>query len=357
MIKVQKKYITIALATYAAIYFGVIKDSLYLSSADTMIQNISKSSVNIAELSFVGSSSAQAQDALVMQKYLGSMDMLEKVNAKFNLKEVYTNAVRDPLSKLYSFSTREDFLDIYRNHLNVVLDPQAGILTIGFYDVDKKRAQAITAFLIEASQKQVNDYNFRIAHKRLEMVAITLDEKKHELDEAIKKIESYQSLHNTMDPISDAQIGSSIIATLEGDIVKKQAEKDALSAYMNKDSFEVASIDNQIKAMQKQLEKERGLTSGNSGKKINKSVFEFERLKADMALKAEAYKAASVQSQISKLDTQNDSKTITVLTEPNLPDEYASPKRLLWALSAALMAYIISTTVGMVINIIRNHKN
>ena len=60
-----------------------------------------------------GSNLMSLTDVLYLESYIHSSDMLEKMDAKLKLREHYAIPMTDPFYRLWSWSSREQFLDYF----------------------------------------------------------------------------------------------------------------------------------------------------------------------------------------------------------------------------------------------------
>ncbi len=340
-------------------YYMFIESERYESEASIIVKDLNEKSAAALGITLLGAGApSQAQDSMILEAYLLSPDILALLNRQFHLDAYYRSDALDPLSRLHPWSTREDFLALYREHIHVVYDEVSGILRISFSHTDPETARDILQFLIARAEKQLNRYNERNAEKQLAFVRKLAEQNRERLDASTEALEAYQNRHLVLDPATDAQTQSAIIANLESTLVEKQAEYNRLKHYMSDSSFDLVNLVNEIRTLEASLKKAKAALSGSdTAERLNSVLFAYERLKAQVAFDQEVYKQNLVQLETAKVDANRQAKALVILTQPNLPDGYTYPDkpRLLATLALAfLLAYGIVSMLGA---IIKDHKD
>ena len=339
-------------------YFMCIKSELYESDASIVVKDLNQKSVNALGLSLLGAgASSQMQDSMILEDYLLSPDVLKLLDARFRLDAYYRSDALDPLSRLGSSATQEDFLEIFRRHFHVVYDEVSGILRLDFSHTDPKTAQTILSFLIAHAEKQLNLYNERNAEKQLTFVRTLAEHNREQLDASTAELEQYQNAHQILDPETDAQTQSGIIAELEGTLVQKRAEYSRMKKYMSESSFDMVRLADEIHALEASLKQAKASLSGSDKERLNALLFAYEKLKSQAAFDAEVYKQNLVQLEAAKVDANKQSKSLVVLTQPSLPDGYTYPDKPKLFATLALLFLLAYGITALLVAIIKDHKD
>lgn len=342
----------------SSLYVVFIKSEFYESKTALIVrdmnQNPTSSSLGLSLLG-VGSSS-QLQDSKIAEEYLKSLDVYKLVDEKFNLTKHYKSEAIDFIDRLDEDATQEEVLEYYNKRLVVHYDEISGILNVAFSHVDLKKAQKILEFLVENVDYQINEFNRVKAKKQLKFVKSEFQKAKDKMEKSSKTIEEYQNKHLLLDPTAKATSSSEIIASLEAKLTEKKLEYSTKKAYLNDDNFEIISLKNDIKEIKNSIDKAKKNLTGKSEDRLNKVLFEYEKLKLQLEFDTEIYKNALIQLETTKLDVIKNDKTLSILSKPNLPDGYTypnKPKAFITILIITLLIYGIFSMLG---SIIKDHK-
>ena len=169
-------------------------------------------------------------------------------------------------------------------------------------------------------------------------------------------LEAYQNKHLLLDPNSDVHSSSTIIASLEASLTEKKIELSTLRDYLNENHYEIIKVKSEISSREQSIERLKKGLSGNNKERLNKTLFEYERLKMAAEFDVEVYKNTLIQLETTKLEVSKEAKTLSIVSKPNLPDGYTypdKPKVLITLLIVMLLGYSI---ISMLLAIIRDHK-
>ncbi len=340
------------------LYILFIKSELYLSSASVIVKDINKNPQESMGLSLLGvGTSTQMQDAFVLEQYLASFDVFDVLDRAFRLGEHYHSEALDPFERLYASSRREDLLELYNKRLQINYDEISGILTIGFLHTSAEEAKKIVAFLVARAESQLNHYNQLRAQKQLTFIEGELEKSRAKLEASIRELELFQNENRLLDPAVEAQSTNAIIANLEANLVEKKARYNQLLSYMNRDNIEVVQLDAEIREIKKALRQLKSSLSGKGEGKLNATMVAYEKLIRQVDFDTEVYKQNLAQYEVAKVESVKEAKTLTVLTQPNLPDDYAKPEKLRESITLLLVLLLGYGILSLVITIVRDHKD
>lgn len=340
------------------VYVLFIEVERYKSSSSVLLKDFASNQTTEFDLSlFGGGASSQMQDSKVLQSYLNSFEMLQKLDDKFNLREYYKSDNLDFINRLGNDSTREDFLEKYIENITISYDELSGILNIGFFHSDSQTSKDILEFILKEAELQINKYNEINAKKYLSFIKTSVDKNRVSLDQTISSLEKYQNKNLVLNPTSNAETTSSIIASLEGELVKKKAQLQQLKQYMNEKSFDVKNLKNEINAINKSINITKNKLTGKGNNRLNIVLFQFERLKNQVEFEKEKYKQSLVQYEIAKNEVEKDAKILQVIVRPNLPDGHTVPDRPMAILNIIIALGLIFGVVSLVVAIIKDHRD
>ncbi|HWA92672.1 MAG TPA: hypothetical protein VG889_21750 [Rhizomicrobium sp.] len=171
-------------ALLTTVYYYVFAESLYDSQAIISIQNKGSSASGVSSiLSSTLGTSGSGSESQQIYEYIQSMDMLRILDAKFHLREVYSDSGRNPFWKLWFPETDEDFLWFYQHMVEIDSQSDVGIMTIDVLDYDRDRAHAIAEMLTQQSEKFINDINAKMQSQTMKFA-------REELLNAVKAVQT-----------------------------------------------------------------------------------------------------------------------------------------------------------------------
>lgn len=363
--QLDKRYATLktrmifsVLFLLAFIYIMFLKAELYESKTALMVRDLSaSSSASSLGLSILGASSnSQLQDSMVVQEYLLSLDMFLLLDKEFELTKHYKSDELDFIERLSSNATTEETLKFYQKRLNINYDEVSGLLHLAYAHTDPNAAQKILQYMVSRVEHELNEFNRRKAKKQLKFIEIEHEKNKKKMNESTAFLEKYQNEHLLLDPANKAASSSSIIANLEATLNQKRIEYKTKSNYLNANNYELTALKTEILETEHSLENAKKDLTGKSEDRLNKVLFEYEKLKMQAEFDTEIYKNALVQLETIKLDVLKEAKTLSVVSKPNLPDGYTYPNKPKVFITLIIVMLLMYGIFSMLSAIIKDHK-
>jgi capsule polysaccharide export protein KpsE/RkpR len=142
---------------FGFVYLFLFADDFYDCQSIVTLQSASSMpSISSMAGSLLGGSPTSSTQSGALIAYIQSHEMLQILDKKFHLRQVYSAPGRNPFWRLASDASDEDFLTFYQGMVTVVQDQTTGLLTIDVLDYDAVRAQQMQKVILAASVKFIN---------------------------------------------------------------------------------------------------------------------------------------------------------------------------------------------------------
>lgn len=165
----------------SAVYLFLFAESMYVSEAMISLQHKSSTgSVSSVLGGVIGTTATGNEDAALIA-YIESHEMLAILEKKFHLREIYSDYRHNPFWRLAKTASQEDFLSFYQAMVEVDLQHDVSIITLGVLDYDAVRSKAIAETIISESERFMNRMSDAIREE-------TLRYAKTELQEAMRQV-------------------------------------------------------------------------------------------------------------------------------------------------------------------------
>jgi len=211
----NKRFIFIFLLPFLSLssYVLFFQTELYESSSTVLIKDLKSPKVTTDMLSaLIPNSSSNMQDSKLIEKYIYSIEMFYKIDAKFKLKEHYRSKKLDFLERKYNFSKSSSYFDLYKRRVVINYDELSSTLDISFLHTNPKVAKEILKFIISEAEKKLNMYDKENGNELLEFIKQQERQNKKILLNSIEALLDYQNRHKTIDPSIDIKSKSRIVA-------------------------------------------------------------------------------------------------------------------------------------------------
>ncbi len=352
--------IIVIASSLAIVYWGIIASDRYVSEAHIIIQRTDMAKGTTMDIGSLlsGSGGNNKGDQLLLRDYLLSVDMLNKLDAKLDLRAHYSDWMRDPLSRMWAKDTSQEYFHShFLSRVSVEFDDYAGVLVIKAQSYDPETAQAITSMLVEEGEKTMNELARRLAQEQVTFVEKQVAESADRLQQARNAILSYQNRKGIISPQSTAESLAGTINQLEAQRSELQARRNTLLGYLSQQAPGVVELDMQITAIKQQIDKEQARLTSPGGKTLNSAVEEFQRLEMTAAFAQDVYKTSLIALEQSRVEATRTLKKVSVLQNPTLPQYPLEPRRIYNIVVFILVTLLLAGIVHLLAAIIRDHKD
>lgn len=343
----------------AAVYWIFIASNRYVSEAHVIIQRTDLDSNHSMDFpSLLGGTSINRADQLLLRDHLLSVDMLRKLDAALNLRAHYSDPERDPFSRLwFANASMEWFYRHYLSRVNVEFDDYAGILIIKSQSYDPGVAKAITSLLVQEGEGFMNGMAHNLAQDQVSFLEKQVAQMKERVMQARQKLLAYQDKKGLLSPQATTENIADIIAKLEAQRTVLETQYRALAAYLVPGHANITQLKQQISAVENQITQEKAKLVSSGGKKLNRSVEEFQRLEMEAAFAQDIYKTALVALEKGRIEAIRTIKKVSVLQSPTQPEYALEPRRFYNTLVFMLVTLLLAGVAHLIAAIVQDHKD
>jgi capsular polysaccharide transport system permease protein len=358
----QRGMLRVALiaSVLAAVYWGLIAADRYVSEAHVVVQrtDIGSDSGNTVATLLSGGTSQATSDQLLLRDHLTSVDMLQKLDAKLNLREHYSKWRWDPISRLlFKDTSIEQFHDYYMNRVEVEQNDYSGVLVIKAQGFDAKTAQAITSMLADEGERYMNELSHKLARDQVAFLEKQVADISVRVSNTRTALIDFQNKEGLVSPASTADALTAVTNNLEAQIASLKAKRSDLLSYLSKEAPDIVRLNSQISALELQLAAEQRRLASGSDKSLNRVVEGYQRLEMEAKLALDLYQTALVALEKGRIDATRNIKKLSVLQAPTLPQYAIEPRRMYNIVVFVLCAMVLTGIAHLVIAVIKDHKD
>jgi capsular polysaccharide transport system permease protein len=346
-------------------YFAVLAKSRYVSQAIVAVRDTSaggpasSASSALSLASMLGSVNPVAiSDTLYLMAYLHSSDMIDKLEAKLQIRDHFAAGGLDVFYRVWPWMSKEYFHEYFRRRVTINLDEMSGLLTVDVEGFDPAFSKKIADEMLVQGEAFMNDYAHRIASDKVEFARKETEKSLQRALEAKAKIVDFQTTHKLLDPTSQAVANSTLTASLQAGLTQQEAALKAALGYLQDDSLQVQTMKNQINALKAQLEVERvRATAGTGVDKLGALSFEYQSLLTLGAFYDGTYQASMVALEQARLDSLRKLKTVVVLQKPSTAESAIYPSRLYNFTTVLILLGLLYSIFRLAVATIREHQD
>ncbi len=342
------------------LYYMLVASDRYAPEAKVYVKSVKEQSGGeFNALSMLTGTSSSTSDMALLQNYLRSHDLLMILDERLDLRGHYSSDMADFLSGLWPGSSEEDFLDYYRKHIMLELDPLSGILSVRAQGFSREFSLALTKEMLVEGEAFINKVGQDIAVQEIKFVEHELERAKTDVQLAQRELLAFQSKYQTLSPKAEGQAFQQVMTSLRSRLVGLRAEEKVLMSYLNENAAEVVAVRARIEAIEEQLASEQGKLTLNSPdeKTIGEVNMDYQELELKLKFATEIYKVAFATLEKTKVDAYRKLKHLVVVQAPTMPEEASFPRRGYILLTIFVVLTLGYGIAALVVATVREHRD
>jgi capsular polysaccharide transport system permease protein len=344
------------------IYLCAIATDRYVSESVVSVRQAGGASgggIPGAALLLAGINPPAHEDTLHLRTYVHSRALALELDARLKLREHFAAIRADLPFRLSKDASVEDFVDYYRDRVEVSFDDRAALLKVRTQGLDPVFAQRLNQAILASSERFVNETSHRIARERLRFAEGELELAGKRVETASGQLLAFQGRHRLLDPGLQTQASGMLTAELEGQQARLEAQLGSLRGFLNDDAYQIQALKSQIAALGRQIKTEQRRATADDGKgsRLNKLALDFEALKLQAEFARDAYKLALAAVENSRIDANQKIKSLVVLEPPSLPQTAEYPLAAYNLGTLLAVCTLLYAITRLVLSTIREHQD
>ncbi|WP_312077827.1 sugar transporter [Leclercia sp.] len=347
----------VACFAIAALYFCVIVSDRYVSRAQLVVKQADQIKMLPDALSMLGIGGSNHEDILIIQDYLKSPDLLDKLDKELGLKAHYQSHSVDYFSRLPDNVSREEFIKYYRQHLSLHLDELSGVLTIELQAFDPAYGKRVVALMLQESDRFINKLGHQVALEQLAFVEKEVDRAYQRVQTEKAKVLDFQNNHHLISPESTSSARLGVVSQIEAQLAQQQAQLKQLQSYMKETAPAVVSVQARVDALTQQLAQEQSRLTGADKDAMNEVTARYMDVQTQATLAADLYKTGLISLEQARVEAYRKLKHLLVISQPTLAEDAEYPRRLYNLLTTGVLLCLLYGLIVMGIATLREHQD
>lgn len=295
-------------------------------------ENFSGALTTLAAFTQIGSDSTP--ESAILYDYIRSQEMMEKVDAKLDLRKIFDLHPTDVVFSLSPDATTEEMLRYWRRMVQVSLDSSTNILSLEVHAFRPEDAVAVSQAVIEGSAQLVNKLSSIAREDTQHAAKEDLAEAQDRLRDLSAQVRDFRDKNKIIDPTQDVQGQMTVLGALQSSLASALIDKETiLPQSQGQNDPRVTVIDRKIAAIRSQIADERARvgTSENGQDAMSQVMGQYEGLLVNVEFARTAYTAALAALESAKAESRRQSRYVAVHINPTLAQESLFPQRGLLA--------------------------
>ncbi len=340
-----------------SLYYELVASDRYTSEAIFTIKE-NGSSAGGLDIGLLGIGNASGlKDERIMKEYLISGDMLAFLDKTLDNRAHYQGGDADWLSALSADATREEYLEYYRDHIDVYFDEVAGLLFVEVQAFEREYARRLLETMLHHAERVVNDMSHELSMAQVEFVEQQLIKAQGSLKTAKQHLLAFQNKYQIFSPEQQGQALTAIMDTMAAELSQEKAKLKQILGSQKSDSPQVIATQERIRALTEQIRDEQRRLIGKGDRVLNDLMDEYTNLQLDLEFAKDAYASTLGALEQARAEASKKMKHLVIVSKPSLAEEAKYPDRFYILVTALIVLLMVFGITRMTISTIREHHD
>lgn len=348
-------------ATLSAAYFGAIAADRYASGAGFAVRGVNAGSGMDLVGAFTGlaSTGSTTSDSYIVLEALESRDLVETLQAEFDLAGRYGDAAADRLARLPAETSIEGLVDYWSGVLHTEFDPTSGIIAFEVQAFDPDTAKALADRVLLYAQDLVNRVSEAARRDSVRFAEAEVERAEARLREALDRLRAFREREQSLNPAADAQAQVELLTGLERQLLDIRARIGTISGSVDATAPSLLALRRQAEALEGQIAERTGENAGSLGGESRAALSEllaaYETFDVEKTFAQQAYASALSSLEQARVEADRQQRYLAVFSAPSRAEEAVYPHRLRNALLLAAGFFCLWGIGALVAYSVRDH--
>lgn len=305
--------------------------------------------------SLVGVTSSSTSDTDILYKFIQSRDLVERVNSRIDLREVWSKAPGDPIFGFRGGASLEDLVKEWDRKVRIHYD--SGMIDLRILAFDAQDAQDIALAIVDEGGILINQLNDIAREDALRYARDELERAQGLLRTARQNVTEFRNRYQLVDPVADVQGQIGVVTSLQQQLAEQLVSLGLLQANAQANDPRISQTELRIQVIRDQIDAERQkFGSVNGEEALSDVVGQFEILTVDRQFAEASYTAALASFESARAEAARQSRYLAPYIRPTLAQEAEFPQRLRLLLMIAGFLTVIWVIGSLIFYSLRDRR-
>ncbi|MGH1577907.1 sugar transporter [Planktotalea sp.] len=304
-------------------------------------------------------SSGSSTDTDILYEFIQSQEQVALVDARLDLRSIYTKPDNDPLFALAEGSSLEELVVYWNRMVKVFYNGSNGLIQIRVHAFEAQDAKDIAEAIFEESTRVINKLSTIARSDATKYAKDELDLAVARLKKARQTITAFRNETQIVDPQADLQGQMSLINTLQQQLAEAIIEQDLLLQTTKENDPRNAQAARKVEVIHNRIDSERrkfGSGGTEQAEAYSTLIERYEGLVVELEVAEQFYVSSLTTYDAARAEAQRTSRYLAAYVEPTLAETPQYPKRLTILGLVTFFAFLIWSIVVMVGYSIRSRR-
>ena len=357
----------IVLPTFiAALYFFLIAADRYVSVASFAVRSNDTQAADMLGMVTGMPGSTITSDSYIVTDYVRSREMVEELERRLPLRQIYDNPRADFLTRLDGTVSLDGLVKYWNKRVNIFYDSTKSTITVKVQAFTPEDAQVIVREIVAITRHLVNELSAQARRDAVRFAAAELARAELRVRGARGDVLKFRVENNQFDPSVTATSTLGIVTSLEQQRSEFTTQLAALSGYLSEDAPSVQMLQSRIAAIDTEIARVQGQILQGSGEKgaqgsggksdaLASVVADYQELLLSQEFAEKAYAAALASLERARHEADRTQSYLAVFLTPDVAEDPTYPRPMMGTLMVLIFAAIIWALAALGVLTIRDH--
>jgi capsular polysaccharide transport system permease protein len=305
-------------------------------------------------------SSGSSSDTDVISAFIESQDLVERVDARLDLRAIYTRPEGDPVFTLEDGASIEDLVTYWNRMVTVYYDSGQGLIELRVLAFDPQDAQDIARAVFDESAALINELTAIARADATRYARQDLEDAVERLKQARAELTAFRSREQIVDPTADIQGQMGLLNTLQAQLAEAMIDLDLLLETTREGDPRIRQTEQRIAVIEKRIREERakfGIGGGGEDREAYATlVGEFESLMVDREFAEQSYLTALTALEAAQAEAERQTRYLAAHIRPTLAQSAEYPQRETILMVLALFAFAAWATAALIFYSVKDRR-
>lgn len=300
---------------------------------------------------------ASASDTDILYEFIQSKEMVTRVDAQMDLRDVFTKPEFDPVFSLTENASIEELVDYWPRMVRVYYDSGAGLIEVRAFAFTREEALRLAELVFAESNRMINALSDDARADATRYAEEERDKAMERVIAARQALTEFRIRTQIVDPTADVEGQMGLLNNLQSQLAEVLIEQDLLLQTARENDPRLGQLQRRIDVIEARIAAERrklGVggalpdTDGAGETSYAELFGEYERLQVDREFAERAYLTALGAYDAAVAEAQRTSRYLAAYVRPTLSETSTAPDRLLLTLLVSGFL-LITWFVGLLI--------
>lgn len=300
-----------------------------------------------------GLSQSSSSDTDILYEYLRSQKLVADVDAKLDLRAMWSKPEGDPYFAFDPSGSIEDLVDYWQSMVRVSYDDGSGLIEVTVLAFDPADATRVASALLDESGRMINALSNAAREDAVRFSRGELAVAEENLRKARDAVTQFRVENQIVDPATAFQTQAGLVASLENQLAEAQIELDLLGAAPDSDPRMVQAR-RRIEVIEARIAAERAKVGSDGARDLATLAAEYERLALEREFAEQSHLSARTSYDLAVAESLRTSRYLAPHIMPTTAEVARYPERLTMLGILAAMLVLFWSTSALVVHSLKH---